>query len=66
MRSIVDKKCEVFLSKVAEWMMNVDLLLICYWVVIDWSYTSDGEWYSEGDDVEIVDISDDSNGIKNI
>ena len=36
------------------------------WSIVDRSYKDDGEWYSEGDDVEIVDISDDSNGIKNI
>ena len=40
--------------------MNVDLLLTCYWVVIDWSCT-DGEWYSIDEDINILDISDDDN-----
>jgi hypothetical protein len=42
--------------------MKADLLLSCYWVVIDWSCT-DGEWYSVGDNIDILNISDDNNRI---
>ena len=31
------------------------------WSIVDWSYTSDGEWDSV-DDVVVLDISDDNNG----
>ena len=30
--------------------------------IVDWSYTSDGEWHSVDDDVDILDISDDNKG----
>lgn len=33
------------------------------WSIVDWSYTSDGEWYSVGDEIDILYISDDNNGI---
>ena len=49
--SIADEKCEVFVFKVNELMMNVD-----------WSHTDDDERYST-DNVVILDISDDNNGI---
>ena len=30
--------------------------------IVDWSCTIDGEWYSAGGNVVILDISDDNNG----
>ena len=33
------------------------------WSIVDWNYTGDGEWCSVDDNIDILDISDDNNGI---
>lgn len=48
MRGIADEKCEVFLSKRSELMMNDEC-----WFIIGRSYKDDGKWYSVSDAVEI-------------